>query len=275
MQNWALWSMEIAGVDVYHIINWFFIYSFIGWLWETFFVYVKSKKLVNRGFVTGPVCTIYGVGAVVLYLVLKPLMGNPLLIFLGGVVLATVLEYVTSVLMEKLFHTSWWDYSEDRFNFQGRICLGASMGWGVAAVILLWILQPFVDSVVVLYSQSAGKVAMLIFTIGYVIDFTTSSIVAFGLADKVRAMEVDLSQIRTRFNRTRLANALEEAGSTFDQLKESVSQTVIAKQLDEAWKELIEKQTLLSKRILNAYPNLNRGYKKRQEEKKKRKRSRK
>ena len=126
-----MWNLTINGTDLYHILNWFFIYSFLGWVWETFYVSTKHGEFVNRGFVSGPFCTIYGFGAISVYLILKPIENHVLLLFLGGIVVATVLEYITAVLMESIFHTSWWDYSDQKFNFQGRICLGVSLGWGV------------------------------------------------------------------------------------------------------------------------------------------------
>ena len=104
-----MWDIQILGVDLYHVLFWLILYSFMGWIWESCYVSIKEKKLVNRGFVTGPVCTIYGVGAMSVYLVLRPLQDHGLWLFLGGIVLATILEYVTSWVMEKLFHTSWWD----------------------------------------------------------------------------------------------------------------------------------------------------------------------
>lgn len=102
-----MWDIQILGVDLYHVLFWLILYSFMGWIWESCYVSIKEKKLVNRGFVTGPVCTIYGVGAMSVYLVLRPLQDHGLWLFLGGIVLATILEYVTSWVMEKLFHTSW------------------------------------------------------------------------------------------------------------------------------------------------------------------------
>ena len=80
----AMWNAAVAGTDFYHIINWFFIYSFLGWVWESAYVSIKEKRLVNRGFVTGPLCTIYGCGAVAVYLILRPVSENLLLLFLGG-----------------------------------------------------------------------------------------------------------------------------------------------------------------------------------------------
>lgn len=125
-----MWEIEILGVDLYHVMAWLFLYSVMGWIWESSYVSIKEKKLVNRGFVTGPVCTIYGVGAVSVYLVLRPLEGHIVVLYFGGVLVATLLEYLTAVIMEKMFHTSWWDYSNNKWNFQGRICLGSSVAWG-------------------------------------------------------------------------------------------------------------------------------------------------
>ena len=96
-----MWDLAINGVDFYHIANWFYIYSFLGWLWETCYVSVRKGKLINRGFINGPLCTIYGCGALAVYLILLPISDNLLLLFVGGVVVATALEYVTAVLMEK------------------------------------------------------------------------------------------------------------------------------------------------------------------------------
>ena len=121
-----MWELTINGVDLYHIINWFFIYSFLGWVWETFYVSIKHGEFINRGFINGPFCTIYGFGAISVYLILKPIEDNLLFLFLGGIVVATLLEYITAVLMESIFHTSWWDYSDNKFNFQGRICWSIS-----------------------------------------------------------------------------------------------------------------------------------------------------
>ena len=137
-------DIEIAGVSLYYIISWFFVYSFLGWLWETAYVSVRKKKFVNRGFINGPLCTIYGMGAVSIYLILKPFGDNLAVLYIGGVVVATILEYITGWLMEKIFHTRWWDYSHRKYNLQGYISLGTSLGWGVFTVLLFEVLQPAV-----------------------------------------------------------------------------------------------------------------------------------
>ena len=205
-----MWNIQIAGVDFYHIANWFYIYSFLGWLWESSYVSVKEKKLVNRGFVTGPVCTIYGFGAVIVYLILKPIAGNVLLLYLGGVIVPTILEYGTAVLMEHLFHTSWWDYSKNKYNFQGRICLGASLGWGAFSVILFYVFQPFVDWIVNLYSVAAGEVMVRVATLVYAVDFGMSYMSAMQIGEKLRNMDAVMDELFEYVQNTKLYESTEE-----------------------------------------------------------------
>lgn len=205
-----MWEIQIAGTDMYHIINWFYIYSFLGWLWESSYVSFKEKKLVNRGFVTGPVCTIYGFGAVIVYLILKPISGNIILLYLGGVIVPTILEYATAVLMETLFHTSWWDYSKNKYNFQGRICLGASLGWGVFSVILFYVFQPFVDRIVALYSVATGELLVRIATLVYAVDFGMSYMNAMQIGEKLRNMDAVMDELYEYIQNSRLYESTEE-----------------------------------------------------------------
>ena len=205
-----MWNIQIAGVDIYHIVNWFYIYSFLGWLWESSYVSIKEKKLVNRGFVGGPVCTIYGFGAVIVYLILKPIAGNVLLLYICGVIVPTILEYVTAVLMEALFHTSWWDYSKNKFNFQGRICLGASLGWGAFSVILFYVFQPFVDWIVSLYSVATGEVMVRVATLVYAVDFGMSYMNAMQIGEKLRNMDAVMDELYEYIQNTKLYESTEE-----------------------------------------------------------------
>ena len=205
-----MWEIQIAGTDIYHIINWFYIYSFLGWLWESSYVSFKEKKLVNRGFVTGPVCTIYGFGAVIVYLILKPISGNIILLYLGGVIVPTILEYATAVLMETLFHTSWWDYSKNKYNFQGRICLGASLGWGAFSVILFYVFQPFVERIVALYSAATGELLVRIATMVYAVDFGMSYMNAMQIGEKLRNMDAVMDELYEYIQNSRLYESTEE-----------------------------------------------------------------
>ena len=131
----------------YNLTQWlafFIIYCFIGWCWESSFVSVKKKKWVNRGFMHGPLLPIYGSGAVLILFVSLPFKAHPVAVYFAGMIAATILEYVTGVLMESLFKVRYWDYSNQKFNFQGHICLTSSLAWGFFSIAMVyWVHKPF------------------------------------------------------------------------------------------------------------------------------------
>lgn len=130
------------GIQIIHILYNFFLYSFIGWIYESLLVSIQKRTWVNRGFLNGPVIPIYGVGATIVYVFFWNLRGRYFVIFFGGMILATLLEYVTSYVMEILFHAKWWDYSDKKFNIKGRICLISSLFWGILSVSMVTFAQP-------------------------------------------------------------------------------------------------------------------------------------
>lgn len=130
-------------------IAWFFvIYAFLGWCGEVAFVAVDTGELVNRGFLNGPVCPIYGAGMVLVLLLTAPLADNLFLLFLGGMAVASALELVTGWALKKIFHTSWWDYSDKPFNLGGYICLSFSLLWGLGVVGVVRLLHPMIADLV-------------------------------------------------------------------------------------------------------------------------------
>lgn len=122
---------------------WFMVYSIFGWIYESILCSLRERRLINRGFLNGPYCPIYGFGAIIDIFFLGKLE-NPISIFLLGALLACSLEYFTSWAMEKLFHARWWDYSSRRFNIKGRICLLGAVVFGMFAVVLLKVVHPVV-----------------------------------------------------------------------------------------------------------------------------------
>ena len=125
---------------------WLMIYSIIGWVYESTICSIGHRKLINRGFLNGPYCPIYGTGAVLVLLVLGRIQ-NPVLLFFAGALVTCSLEYLTSWLMEKLFHARWWDYSNFRFNLQGRVCLLGALIFGLGGVGVVLGSQPYVERV--------------------------------------------------------------------------------------------------------------------------------
>lgn len=272
-------DLTVCGIDFYHLMNWLIIYSFFGWVWETCYVSVKSGKFVNRGFINGPLCTIYGFGAVSVYVILRPFSDNLLYLYLGGVVVATALEYVTAVLMESIFHTSWWDYSDNKFNFQGRICLGASLGWGAFTVILFKVLHPLVESIVVLYPVYVGEIGICVIGIGYVVDFAFSAAAAFRIHEKLPIIEAAMEQAKGEMlvkMHEKIASVGFAKEATLESVKERLGDVEVLKEMEqkraaitaEISAELQKRKEAMAakvghnmQRFVKAYPNLNRGYK--------------
>ena len=272
-----MWNLTVCGIDFYHLMNWLIIYSFFGWVWETCYVSVKSGKFVNRGFINGPLCTIYGFGAVSVYMILRPFSDNLLYLYLGGVVVATALEYVTAVLMESIFHTSWWDYSDNKFNFQGRICLGASLGWGAFTVILFKVLHPLVESIVILYPVYVGEIGICVIGVGYVVDFAFSAAAAFRIHEKLPVIEAAMEQAKGEMlvkMHEKIASVGFAKEATLESVKERLGDVEVLKEMEqkraaitaEISAELQKRKEAMAakvghnmQRFVKAYPNLNRG----------------
>ena len=131
---------KLIEIDKYIIL--FFAFSFLGWLMEVMVVIFKERKIVNRGFLIGPCCPIYGFGGPIMTLLLQNIKNNPIILFLLSLLICSVLEYGTSYVMEKLFHARWWDYSNRKFNINGRICLTNMIAFGLLGCLIIYILDP-------------------------------------------------------------------------------------------------------------------------------------
>ncbi len=130
--------------NIKDIFLWFLLYSCIGWIYETILCSVKERRFINRGFLNGPYCPIYGVGAVVNLLALGRFT-NPVVLFFAGAIMDCTLEYITSWGMEKLFHARWWDYSKKFLNINGRVCLLGAVAFGAFSVVLVLFMHPFFE----------------------------------------------------------------------------------------------------------------------------------
>lgn len=148
---------------------WLMIYSVIGWVYESTICSIGQRKLINRGFLNGPYCPIYGTGAVLVLLVLGRIQ-NPVLLFFAGAVLTCSLEYLTSWLMEKLFHARWWDYSKRKCNIGGRVCLIGAVVFGAFSVVLILVLHPFIKSLTDRLTDLALNIICAMLFVGIVSD---------------------------------------------------------------------------------------------------------
>ncbi len=151
-----MWTRQILGVDSYHIIHWFLIYSVLGWCVESIYMSFCNRRITNRGFATGPFCPIYGFGALSVYFLLRPFQGHYAVLYIFGAVIATTFEYLVARLMQWLFGQVWWDYNDKPFNYQGILCLESSIAWGFYTLFLFTFLQRFVEFVVDSYPIERG-----------------------------------------------------------------------------------------------------------------------
>lgn len=158
---------------MYNISYWFImfiIYSFIGWIIDICDIYYKYRKVVNRGFLIGPYCPIYGVGVLLMIFLLKDYTNNALVLFILATVLCMTLEYLTSYVMEKWFNARWWDYSDRKFNLNGRICLETTIPFGLGAMLVMYVVNPFLTSVLSKIPSNIIIILGIILMIVFVVD---------------------------------------------------------------------------------------------------------
>ena len=159
---------------MYQFLWIFFVYAFLGWCTEVSYAALRTGKFVNRGFLNGPVCPIYGCGVVVVLAGLEPLKGNFVLLFLGSVVLTSALEWATGFVLEKLFRQRWWDYSDKPFNLGGYICLEFSVMWGFACLFVVDILHPSIEFFIRLIPHTLGWVLLGLFSAAMAVDLAAT-----------------------------------------------------------------------------------------------------
>lgn len=169
-----MWTKEVFGTDVYHLVSAFIIYSVLGWLVESIYMSFCNRKLTNRGFAKSPFCPIYGFGAVIGYLVLCPLRADLFRLYLTGAVMATVFEFFVGKLMLRLFGEVWWDYNDKPCNYKGIVCLESTVAWGFYAVIIIVFLHSRVMAFIDRWSFSMGSrlcvLILAVVTVDYVIQ---------------------------------------------------------------------------------------------------------
>lgn len=161
---------------IVYLLTYFILYSFLGWVLESVSKTIAQRKLVNSGFLNGSICPIYGCGAVIMILALGFLKNNILLLFIVSFFVLSIWEYIVGVLLEKIFKTKYWDYSENKFNIKGRVCLKNSIFWGVLGVIFIEYIHPLIESKIVLMSLNILIYANIILYIALIVDTIVSSI---------------------------------------------------------------------------------------------------
>ena len=152
----------------------FVIYSFFGWVFEVAYAYSHQGKFVNRGFLHGPFCPVYGFSSVLILIILEPFKDSYGLLFVTSAILISTIEYFTGLVLEKVFNQKWWDYTDDPFNLHGRICLLFSLMWGAACVIVLKVFHPIFTTLLSLISNETSVYVCIVFAIYFAVDGTAT-----------------------------------------------------------------------------------------------------
>lgn len=195
---------------IYTFSTWlffFYFYCFLGWVWETCYVSVCKAKWVNRGFMRGPFLPIYGSGAVVVLIFTLPFRTSAGLVFIVGMVSATLLEYFTGVAMEKMFHVRYWDYSDKPLNLNGHICIVSSLAWGTFSVILTLYGHTPVERFVLNMNTNLLEVMVFLLTVCISIDMAESVREAFNLKEVLLSLEENSEEFRRLQKRIEVASA--------------------------------------------------------------------
>lgn len=235
-------STALFSMNFYTLLYYFALYSFGGWCVEVIYAFYQNHRFVNRGFLFGPFCPMYGFGALILIVILKPAEHNLLLFFILAFVFISVLEYFTGFLLEKAFKTTWWDYSEDFLNIKGRVCLSFSIIWGVGSVIFIKFVHPFVNGNVKFIHTNVGILVLNILFFYLIIDFIATMV-------SIVRLNTLLSQIYDVYI---------EFKNKLDNIKDSKSE--VMEGYADIFKELKNRYEIIFEKIQHNYSRLTKAF---------------
>jgi len=231
------------------------LYSFLGWLCESIYCSVGNKKVINRGFLNGPICPIYGFGAMLVIFLIEGFRDNVFFLFLFGMFITSILEYISGYLLEALFNTKWWDYSKIKFNIKGRVCLKNAIYFGIMSVALMKVIHPFMTDIVNDFSPGVTIVisvlAILITSLDMLVTLRTMNKLSIKLQWLDEVIE-DLSKINIKLERF----DEEEIRKAFSEIKNKEGHIQV--KFREVYRKIedVRNQSMLQRRLMRAFPNM-------------------
>lgn len=251
------------GGNWFEILIYFIIYSFLGWVMESVFRSVNERKIINTGFLKGPFCPIYGIGAIIMFVFLDSLENNIIALFFIAIIVLTIWEYIVGVLLEKLFKTKYWDYSDNKFNFQGRICLQNSIYWGVLGVIFVKYIHPFVQTIIYKIDGNLLKYVITIISLTIIVDMITTIVKVKNIRATLEKVEQLNKEIKEKLKE--IKELSEEKGlKDLKELKESMEKTIPIENVQQLVEKLKYKRNKIMlklyknvDRLKNAFPAIN------------------
>lgn len=213
-----------TSITIYMALMVFFIYGFLGWISEVAYQTIRQKRFVNRGFLTGMICPIYGVGMLLVLLVIDNFKNNWILIFIVSILLTTAIEFITGLVMKLIFHRQWWDYSDRKFNILGYICLEFSLMWGVGCTALVALHQFAIINLINGLPTSFGKIVLYILMIILFIDFVVSIYDSAKFAKSLKIIEKLQVKLRvpSDFVGEKVYESVDKAFDAYEKLREKI-----------------------------------------------------
>lgn len=207
------------SIEIYILL--FFTYAILGWLMEVGCKLVETKKFINRGFLIGPYCPIYGWGAIIITLLLNKYLADPIALFIMSIVICSIIEYVTSYFMEKIYHARWWDYSRRKYNINGRICLETMIPFGILGVLIMYFANPFFTGIY----EKIPEIALTVICSFLVIVFLIDNIISSHIISTIKVEGIKAEKDNT-------------------------------KEITEKVKQILQSKSFLHKRLINAFPDI-------------------
>lgn len=242
---------------LYIYFFYFTIYSFLGWVCETIYCAIIDKKYVNRGFLKEPFCPIYGVGAVIVIIILTPVANNIMLLFLCGMIFTSILEYFTGFLLEAIFNLKWWDYSSYKFNIKGRVCLLNSVLFGILSVVTVKFINPVIGKIIKSIPSNLSIFIFVILVIIFLIDTIITGYKMLQLCGKLQEINLLYQELKEKSEIYK--DILHQNIEKFDELMENEKITYtkeLINNLKAKWESAIMKNKSVNKRIFKAFPNI-------------------
>lgn len=247
----------------YEVLWIFIVYAYLGWCTEVAYAATEKGVFINRGFLNGPYCPIYGCGVLIVVAILTPLKDNIFILFAGSFILTSILEFLTGFLLEKIFKNKWWDYSDKPFNIKGYVCLKFSILWGLACTFIMLVLHPMIYGFIKIIPYILGVILLIVFMTGFAVDLfvTVSTINKFNKRmELLNEIASDLKVISNEIGENVYENVM-EALETRDKIKQSQKEfnekhKREQEELMAKYRELFEHRNAVSSRLMKAFPNM-------------------
>lgn len=245
--------------NVYQLSCFFIIYAVFGWCLEVIYQAVELGKFINRGFLNGPYCPIYGFGVLIVVGCLNPIRDNVLILYIGSILLTSALEFLTGFILEKIFHQKWWDYSDEHFNIMGYICLKFSLLWGVACIVVVRVIHPLIEKFVNRIPQTIGYIILAVLFTGFLSDVIITVLGIMHIKRRLHLLNSISAEMRkiSDYSGEKIYDAVYEIREKSNKISEkNEARKRRFEELKEKYKRESEKKEHTIQRIERAFPRL-------------------